>query len=64
MKKINLKDNNINNLKDLLKTLYKKKFTLLLEKSNKTKMFKNSAILKNTKKDIARILTVMHKRDK
>lgn len=64
MKTTQLKEKTINELKDFLVTLYKKKLKLLLEKSSMPE-FKNNHLFKNIKKDIARILTIINikKRD-
>ncbi len=62
MQKININDKNIQQLKELAIFLYKKKIKLLLEKSNGND-FKKSHEFKKTKKDLARILTSLTKKE-
>lgn len=57
------KNQNISELKENLLLMYKKKFKLLIEKSN-DQAFKNYHTLREIKKNIARLLTLITKKEK
>lgn len=61
--KINFKNHNILELKETLLLMYKKKFKIIIEKSN-NQTFKNYHTLKETKKNIAKLLTLITEKEK
>ncbi|HFL8819391.1 MAG TPA: 50S ribosomal protein L29 [Candidatus Azoamicus sp. OHIO2] len=61
MKTTHLNEKSLTELNIYLVILYKKKLKLLLEKTNGSE-FKNSHVLKSTKKYIARTLTIINEK--
>ena len=61
MKTNDLKNKSINDIKIELISLYRKKLQLNLEKSNSSN-FKSTHILRNIKKNLARLLTFINEK--
>lgn len=57
------KNKSTENLKEILLSMYKKKFKLLIEMSN-NQTFKSYHNLRDTKKNIARLLTLIKEKEK